>query len=166
MNEPIIQSHITPEGENLVLEYRDADSFEDLAYLLCRQVYGVCFCDDKVVIGYRGKKNYWGFIGGSIEKGETFEQTLRREVKEESNMEVLSFAPIGYQKVTDPKNDSFFYQLRYVCRVKPYGPFERDADGSITEIKLINPLDIKKHFDWGKIWERITDRALEILPGI
>lgn len=145
-----------------IFEYSDADLFDDLDISKCTQVYGVCFLGDKIVIGYNGKKKCWGLIGGTIEEGETLEQTLRREVEEESNMEVLSFLPIGHQKVTDTRDNSFYYQLRYVCTVKPYGPFVSDPDDSITEIKLINPKDYKQYFDWGSIGDRIMERALEL----
>ena len=147
---------------NTYLNIRMRDSFDDLDYNICRQVYGVCFYGDEMVIGYGGNKKDWGLIGGTIEQGETFEQTLKREVREESNMEVLKSAPIGYQKMIDTRDGSYVYQLRYVCIVRPYGPFISDPDGGITEIRLINPKDSKKYFDWGKIGERIGDRALEL----
>ena len=35
-------------------------------------------------------------------------------------------------------------------------------DGEITEIKLIDPKDIKQYFDWGKIGDRIIERAMEL----
>ncbi|MEI6304652.1 MAG: NUDIX domain-containing protein [Candidatus Taylorbacteria bacterium] len=145
-----------------IVEYSDTDSFDDLDYDLCRQVYGICFCEDKLVIGYGGQKKNWGLIGGTIEKGETFEQTLRREIKEESNMEVLEFMPVGYQKVTDTRDGSYFFQLRYTCTTRPYGTFVLDPAGGITKIKLIDPKDYKKYFDWGRIGERMIERALEL----
>lgn len=145
-----------------IFEYSDAESFDHLDYSRCRQAYAVCFCDDKIVIGYGGHKNSWGLIGGTIEEGEDFEQTLKREIQEESNMEVLKLLPVGYQKMTDTRDDSFIYQLRYVCTARPYGSFVSDPAGSITEIKLIDPEDYKQYFDWGKIGERIIGRALEL----
>ena len=101
-------------------------------------------------------------VGGSIENGETFEQTLKREIQEESNMEVLNQIPIGYQKMTDTRDGSFVYQLRYACLVRPYGPFIADPADSIIEIKLIDPINYKQYFDWGQIGERIIARALEL----
>ncbi len=145
-----------------IFEYEDTDSFADLESDKCRQAYGVCFCENQLVIGYGGKKADWGLIGGTIEVGETFEQTLKREIQEESNMEVLKALPIGYQKVIDTRDDSYIYQLRYACLVKPLGPFVSDPAGSVTEIKLINPSEYKQYFDWGKIGERIIERALEL----
>lgn len=147
-------------GVKYIFEYSDTDSFTELDLSKCQQVYGVCFLDDNMVIGYGGKKNNWGLIGGTIESGETFEETLKHEVQEESNMEVLSARPIGYQKVIDTRDNSFVYQLRYVCLVQSLGPFISDPADSITEIKLIHPANYKQYFDWGKIGERIIQRAL------
>jgi 8-oxo-dGTP diphosphatase len=148
-------------GEDFDLEYEDVDDFEILAKEFCTQVYGVCFCEDKLVIGFGGKKNSWGLIGGTIEPGETFEQTLKREIIEESNMAVQTWRPIGSQKITD-KNGGIKIQLRAVCLVKKLGDFVGDPAGSIKEIKLIDPLDYKKYFDWGEVGDRIMTRALEL----
>lgn len=39
----------------------------------------------------RAKKEYWDFPKGHVEQGETEEQTVRREVKEETNIQDLRF---------------------------------------------------------------------------
>lgn len=162
----IIEEYVGYSGVKYIFEYQDADSFDDLEYGKCRQTYGACFFYDKLVIGYGGKKKNWGLIGGTIEEGEKFEETLVREIQEESNMDVLSYLPMGYQKVIDTRDSSYIYQLRYACKVKPIGPFIEDPDGGVTEIKLINPLDYKEYFDWGKIGERIIQRSLELVKEI
>ena len=159
---PIIEDYFGSDGGKYIFEYHDTDSFDHLDYSLCRQVYGVCFYKDKIVIGYGGHKKSWGLIGGTIEKDETFKQTLKREIQEESNMEVLLCLPIGYQKVINTRDNSFIYQLRYVCNTIPYGPFISDPAGSVTKIEIIDPREYKKYFDWGKIGERIINRALEL----
>lgn len=149
-----------------VFEYQDADNFDNLEYEKCKQTYGVCFYKDKLIIAlgyFGGNGESWGLIGGRIEKDETFEQTLRREVQEESNMKIVSFKPIGYQKVINLEDQSFIYQLRYACIVEPLGDFESDPAGTITEIKLIDPKDYKKYFDWGQIGERLITRGIEIV---
>jgi ADP-ribose pyrophosphatase YjhB (NUDIX family) len=158
----LTQIYTAKSGVAYRLEYHEADSFDDLDYGKCRQVYGVCFCGDKMVIGFGGQKQGWGLIGGTVEAGETFEQTLTREIREESNMKVLSCLPIGYQKVTDPRDNSHIYQLRYACVVEPLGPFVADPAGGVTEIKLIDPTEYRKYFDWGEIGERIVARAREM----
>lgn len=162
----LTNKYIGRSGVEYIFDYSDLDSFDDLDLSKCTQTYGVCFCDGKIITGYNKVDKAWGLIGGTIEKGETLEQTLRREIKEESNMEVLSYRPIGCQKAIDTRDDSFVYQLRYVCTVKPYGPFVSDPADAITEIKLIDPKDYKQYFDWGKIGDRIIERAVELLPTI
>ena len=149
------------EGKLAEVTYEDADSFDHLLDKKVTQTYGVCFVEDKIVIVYSIKGGgHWILPGGSIEKGETFEECLKREIQEESNMEVVSFAPIGYQEVHF--DGKIFNQLRYICVVKPYGDFISDPDGSITKIKLIDPKEYKQYFDWGEIGERIIERANEL----
>lgn len=150
-------------GNTYIFEYTDADSFDDLDKSKCTQTYGVCFYDGKIVFGYSGGRKEYCLIGGTIEEGESFEQSLRREIQEESNMEILSFNPVGYQKVIDMKDQSFKYQLRYMCIVKPFGPFLGDPMGDIVEIKLVDLKDYKEYLKWGSIGDRIVDRAISFL---
>ena len=158
----ISEEYIGYSDVKYIFEYTDTDSFDHLEYEKCRQTYGVCFFGDEIVIGYGGHKKTWGLIGGTIEKGEMFTETLSREIQEESNMEVLKAQPVGYQKMIDTRDGSFIYQLRYVCIVRPYGPFTSDPAGSVTEIKMINPQEYKTYFNWGKIGEHIIDRATQL----
>lgn len=163
----ITQSFTGSNGVKYDLEYFEVDSFDHLEYEKCKQVYGVCFVGDEIVIGYGGMKKDWGLIGGSIEPGETLVQTLAREIREESNMEVLSSYPIGYQKIINIANGEAFYQLRYMCEVRPFGEFVVDTgdymfEKGITEIKLIDPDKYKDYFNWGDIGESIIRRAIEL----
>ena len=76
-------------------------------------------------------------------------------------MKVLVSYPIGYQIVTDNLGNSI-YQLRSVAKVEPIGKFEKDPDNDIKKIKLIEPSEYNKYFDWGEIGERIIQRAIEL----
>lgn len=150
-------------GKKYPLIYEDKDDFNDLPYEKCTQVYGVCFCDGKVVLGFSRKMQKWSLLGGNIEPNEKVEDTLKREVQEESNMKVLKCWPIGYQKLADDSK----YQLRYACLVEPFGPFVTDPDASdghgVDRITLIDPKDFKKYIDWGKIGNRLIKRAIELV---
>ncbi len=158
----IFDEWVDPEGKKWSFEYHNSDDFLGLPYDRCKQCYGVCFYNEKMVIGYGGNKKSWGLIGGTIEKGETFIETLTREVEEESNMRVISAMPIGYQKVPNAYGEGDFYQLRFMAVVEPIGEFVSDPAGGITEIKLIDPKEYKSYFDWGTIGDEIIRRANEL----
>jgi 8-oxo-dGTP diphosphatase len=141
--------------------YRDLDSTDEIKNKKLDGVHAYCFCGDKLVLVYAKKKGYWTPAGGAIEKGESIEEAVVREVKEETNMKVLRQKIIGYQEVFEP--DRIHIQTRSICTVEPYGPFVSDPDGDITEIKLINPSDYKKYFDWGEVGDYVMERALKLL---
>lgn len=162
----LTNEYIGHSGVKYLFEYEDADSFDHLPYEQCTQCYAVCLADDGMVIVFGGEKQDWGLVGGTIEAGETFEETLKREIQEESNMEVLNWRPVGYQKVIDTRDGKEFYQLRFVCTVRPYGPFESDPAGSVTEMKVVDPNEYKQYFDWGAIGDRIVARALELVKEL
>ncbi|MBU6371075.1 NUDIX hydrolase [Patescibacteria group bacterium] len=140
--------------------YENKNPNEDLNGKIFQAVHGFCFYGDKLVIVYAEQKGYWTFPGGGIEPGETYEEAVVREVKEESNMKVLSQELIGFQDIYEPTRT--VRQTRSFCIVEPYGPFTGDPDGDITEIKLIDPKDIKKYIDWGEIGDRILEQALKL----
>lgn len=162
-----IKNKIFSESENIEyqVEYSDLDDFSVLPLEKCRQIYGVCFLGNKIVIARSAGKGTWGLPGGTIERNETIEQALKREIIEETNTEVIKWLPIGYQKVIHP-NGSFIYQLRCVCFVEKIGDFVSDPAGHVSEIKLINPLDYKKYFDWGNIGERIIQMGLGLRKSL
>lgn len=156
----IIESSFTYEGKNVSVRYEDADSFDHLPLEKVTQAYTVCFLGDDMVIVKNGKKNTWGLVGGSVEKGETLEACLAREVEEESNMRVLSSRPIGYQTIETKEKTEI--QVRYVCVVEKIDEFLSDPAGKIIEVRAINPVTYKEYFDWGKVGERIVERAQEL----
>lgn len=161
---PITMKYKGKDNVDYIFEYFDADSFEHLPKNMCRQSYGIAFHGDKfLIVNNIEKPDSYTPVGGSIEDGEHPDDTLVREIKEESNMKVLKFKPIGYQKVTDTRGiEEPYYQLRYFCVVEPYGPFESDPAGKVTEVIECDTNDYKRYFDWGEIGERIIMRALEL----
>jgi len=148
-------------GVKYIFEYTPMDSIDGLEFDLIKQSYAVCFCDDKIVIVHNSKKDQWELIGGTVDPGEHPDETLCREIVEEANMKVLEHRLLGVQKVTDTRDGSHFYQLRYVCKAEPIGVFESDPDGTVDKIALIDPKDYKEYFYWGKIGEAIIDSAVE-----
>jgi 8-oxo-dGTP diphosphatase len=154
----IKSSLVNRSGQKLNLIYREDDPLTDLDGKILQAVHAFCFCGDKLVVVYAATKGYWAPPGGGIEPRESYEEAVIREVKEETNMKVFSQKFIGYQDIYEP--DRIVRQTRSVCIVEPYGPFISDPDGDVTEIKLIDPNDYKKYFDWGEVGERIMERAI------
>ncbi|MBI2065539.1 MAG: NUDIX hydrolase [Candidatus Zambryskibacteria bacterium] len=150
---------INHEGQKFDVIYREEDPMVHLEDKVLQGVHAFCFCGDKLVL-VKHAKSGWMPPGGGVEIGESIEGAVVREVKEETNMKVIHQELIGFQDIYEP--DRTIRQTRSLCIVKPYGNFKKDPDGEITEIKLIDPKDYKKYFDWGKIGERIIQRALEL----
>lgn len=70
-------------------------------------VVGVLIYNDKnEVFLARGLKwkNYWTVPGGHLEWGESFEECVRREVKEETNMEISNIEFLKIQEAIFPPN--------------------------------------------------------------
>ena len=146
-------------GQVLEIIYCERDPLKDLEGKILQGVHALCFHKEKMVLVHHSKSG-WMPPGGGIEDGESIEEAVSREVKEETNMKVLHQELIGYQDIYEPSR--VVRQTRSFCIVEPYGDFDRDPDGDVTEIKLINPKDYKNYFDWGEIGERIMKRAVKL----
>lgn len=157
----IKSKYINDKGEKLFdVVYSEAHPLIDLDNKILQGVRAFCFCGDKMVL-VEQRKNHWIPPGGGIEPGETFEEAVIREVKEETNMKVVSQTYIGY--IDSHELQGIKRQTRSFCIVEPYGDFVCDPDGDITEIKLIDPKEYKKYFDWGEIGDRIMQIAFKHL---
>jgi len=77
----------------------------------------------------------WWFAGGCIHKGESFEETLQREVKEETGLEIESYRFIkAYSRVFPERHD---ITIAYLCKCRE-GKIELDNEHS--EYKLFKKL--------------------------
>lgn len=155
-----LQSTLTNRlGQILNVNYTEGDPLSNLEDKILQGVHAFCFYGDKMVL-VNHPKSGWMPPGGGIELGESIEEAVTREVKEETNMKIIHQELIGFQDVYEP--DRIVRQTRSFCVVEPYGEFISDPDGEIMEIKLIDPKDYKKYFNWGEIGDRIMSRALDL----
>jgi hypothetical protein len=65
------------------------------------QALGICFTPGQQIVLVTWKGTQWSLPGGTIEPGETLEETLAREVLEEACARVLACRYIGCQRVED-----------------------------------------------------------------
>lgn len=76
-------------------------------------VYGLIFDDGRVLLAHRRDIDWWNLPGGGMEVGETVEEAIRREVREETGLEVQFERLVGvYSK---PQKQEVVLTFR--CRV-------------------------------------------------
>ena len=70
-------------------------------------VAAIILKDDKFFIAQRNRNKHmglsWEFPGGKVEKGETFEIALKREIKEELNINIAINNKLGEENYSDEK---------------------------------------------------------------
>ena len=83
-------------------------------------------------------KGYWALPGGRMDLGETIEQTIVREVKEETGLDVAIMHKIG-EYVEKGVKDEVEYEYYPTCfLVKPVAGELKKQDSEILEIKLFS----------------------------
>ena len=80
-------------------------------------VAAIIIKNDKYFIAQRNRNKHmglsWEFPGGKVEKGETFEIALKREIKEELNIDININKKLGEENYKDDKiNVKFHY---FIC---------------------------------------------------
>lgn len=87
-------------------------------------------------------KGYWALPGGRMDPGESIEQTIVREVKEETGLDVAVVRKIG-EYVEKGVKDEVEYEYYPTCfLVKPVGGELKKQDKEILEIKLFSLNDL------------------------
>ena len=87
---------------------------------------------------------YWALPGGRMDPGENIEQTIVREVKEETGLIVEIVDKVG-EYVEKGIRDDIDYEYYPTCfLVKPVSGEIKKQDSEIQEIKLFNLNDLPK----------------------
>ena len=131
------------------------------------QVYGVIFDDEgNILIGRESKYGSWIIPGGHPEKGESIEETLKRELLEEVDVEIENIKPLGVQKVTFPDDsdkNKAIYQVRCIAKLKKLNPQTPDpANGNTWEREYVLSNQITEYVKWGKTGEAMFNDAIEL----
>jgi ADP-ribose pyrophosphatase YjhB (NUDIX family) len=148
-----------PDGRKYDLYY--SDGYMDQSIKI-DGVRALCYFEEKLVI-VNNKDLSWEPPGGRVEDGEHYIDACKREVAEESNMEVINYQNIGYQDVHNLTKNTKYRLAFLFCIVKPYGEFKSDPDNDITEIKIIDPNEYKKYFSYGELTEYLIPKTLKML---
>lgn len=128
----------------------------------------VFFCHDgkgKYLLHKRSKNcrdeiGNWDPGGGSMEHGESFEEAVRREVKEEYSVEAKELMHVGTWNVVRKNNKTKSHWVAIIFKVKVDSdkvkigdPEKMDEIGWFEEENWPNPL----HSKFKEIWQSIKD---------
>ena len=94
----------------------------------------------KILVMFRNKEGskYFTLVGGRLNEGETTEQALIREIKEETGLNITSSRLVYIEEHPEPYNEQFIY----VCEVAPHSDVAIQDD---AEEALMNRVSINVH---------------------
>jgi 8-oxo-dGTP pyrophosphatase MutT (NUDIX family) len=95
---------------------------------------------DKILVMHRNKQGsqYYTLVGGRVNEGESLEQALVREIKEETGLEIVEARPVYFEEHPEPYNQQYIY----LCKVAPHGDI---AIQEYSEEGMMNRVDINIH---------------------
>jgi len=96
----------------------------------------------------------WALPGGFVDYGETVEEAVKREIKEETNLDFSDFKLLGvYSK---PKRDARFHTVSTVFYGKGKGELKAASDAKNVKIYIVDSLPEKIAFDHRQIIKDYT----------
>jgi len=105
------------------------------------------YSENKILLIKRNTKpfvGYWALPGGRMDPGETIEQTIVREVKEETGLDIVIVSKAG-EYVEKGIKDDVDYEYYPTCFVvKPVGGEIKKQESEIQEIKLFSLNELPK----------------------
>jgi ADP-ribose pyrophosphatase YjhB (NUDIX family) len=131
------------------------------------QIQSICFANENEIVIYKHVGDYFGLPGGTIETGETLEQTLKRELKEEISAELIDFKLTAYIKVYPAdKPEKINYQIRAVSSVKLLNIEIDDPAEKSLERVIVNRADFIDKLNWGEKGKILYELALKRVPHL
>jgi ADP-ribose pyrophosphatase YjhB (NUDIX family) len=107
-----------------------------------KAVRAIVFHDNNLLVMHRNKfgNEYYALIGGGIDFGESAENALRREIKEESNLDIDSPKLVFIEEAGDPFGTQYIYLCDYVGGDISLQPNSEEAQINKMGKNLYEPL--------------------------
>ena len=104
--------------------------------------------DGKVLMGLRPKEKVWAGFGGKLEAGESAEEGLRREVREEVGIELATVTPMSFGSGVKSDGEHFVALYFHATMVPGSKPVLREAHAA-EALRWIDLSDLPEN-----VWER------------
>ena len=78
--------------------------------------------------GAKNERGKWEIPGGSVEFGETLEQAIKREIREELDVEIEILTFLGICDHIIPEDHQHWISPTYICRIKKGTPHILEAE--------------------------------------
>jgi len=158
MIKPDLVDEFDYEGNVISVEWYDVQNKSEIPNLQWQQIYVIGNFKNRVpLVEYDGKEN--NLPGGHVEQGESLEEAMHREVQEELNMKIISWIPLGYQKLSSQGNNDVAFQFRVFAKLQKIGDFTNDPGGSVVGHKLVTLNDVNTLIKYGTVGDRLIERC-------
>lgn len=120
--------------------------------------------DHEIVMIKRKNPPYgWALPGGFVDKGETVEHAVAREVKEETDLDVYGVSLFGVY--SDPQRDKRGHTVSivFVCKPKNLTELKGKDDAELAGLFRLDDLPPNIAFDHGKIISDYLERKNEFV---
>lgn len=145
-------------------EYIDNQDFSHIKPIT--QVQALCFLPNKTFVIFEDIKGKYGLPGGSVEIGESLEEVLFRELREEAAIQPIKYGPLLYLRITNlsKKPPTITYQVRYWALVKLLHKKIFDPAGKAVRRHIVNEKKLLKLVRWGKKLEIYLEQMKKLQP--
>ena len=129
---------------------------------------------DEVLMQLRTDYKKYGFPGGSMELGESFEDVARREIKEETNLDIIDLEMVkvlsGKDTYREYPNGDKLYDITAIYVIKKYSGDLMVNDNESKKLEWFNvdnlPSNMTEHTkNYLEKFGNILDEALKIYKG-
>jgi len=105
--------------------------------------------DDKLLFGKKKENvnpypNTWHLVGGGIEEGELLEESIKREIREEANIEVKIKEMVGFDDDFEPNKYGEMTHYIFLVFRAAYVSGKLKADDDIVALKWFSKSELPK----------------------